>query len=814
MLPDPWLDEEIVSAGLRPPAFPDHTQLLNLILSAVPSASTNGIVVAGERGSGKSHLLLAIKAGLHPSLDVRTFTGKPELESTRYGALEAGAEAPVEQVAMPELHVLRALTDSLGPAEYLYTPPPARRRGRRRVEPLRRRPLVLLVDDIHFVDPASLAVLLQLLPGFGATLVATADSRRPLPEDLYHLWHDGFLEQYLLPPFTFNEAHSVCEEVLGGKVQRRASGLLAAMSGFNVGLLCLALEDARRAHLLVRHDGFWTIDARAHCTWPRVVEHIGAENALRPSEERQALELVALGEPVALDIVERRCGQKAVESLLSARDLRLLPGRPPLVRTSSWLRGEGTRLSVPRQKSTALRLAVEEPALSKETAPAMLRWMTWSLDSGLSLSDELILAAAPAADRPSTAELAVRAAAAVKDPGHLGEARLLKARALVAEGRLKAATPELQALTASELPAEVQEDAGHRLMALGLLGAVSDPGLQLGIAGLRGGVEPADPAERVIWNVRQAELLLLSGAAPAALARSSAAMSAISADPALEIFLPGVLLRHMVCLRYNLAWDELDSLVKCRWDYAVPAHLAWCMEVARGYGQLSQGLPLAARGTLEPVVAELHDAGLPPVSWLASSLLAYSEAMCGELEQAMSRVDPVPAATEDVKGKDLLHQLSALFAAAARDTSSSQRGHLFDLAEDFHKGQSPLLEAEALSLLTLNASSTAVDDLVLQRRLGELSRAVEGAGGASMSAFASALLGNDPRTLESAGRSLSTDRQFAQSAVCYSRAATGYEARMRSAASRRAMVMRGRLQAVFESADVPSPGWLPGTAGR
>ncbi len=154
------------------------------------------------------------------------------------------------------------------------------------------------MDDIHYIDPASLAVLLQLIPGFGATLVATAESRYPpLPQDLYQLWEDGFLEQYFLPPFSFKEAHALCETVLGGHVQRRASSLLAAMSGFNVGLLCLAVHDARRSGFLVQMDGFWTIDVRAPCDWPSVVEHVRAENVSRPPEERQALELIALAEP-------------------------------------------------------------------------------------------------------------------------------------------------------------------------------------------------------------------------------------------------------------------------------------------------------------------------------------------------------------------------------------------------------------------------------------------------------------------------------------------------------------------------------------
>ncbi|BCW58032.1 ATP-binding protein [Arthrobacter sp. StoSoilB20] len=810
MLPDPWLDEDTVTVGLRPSPFADRARLLDIILSAVPSPSTSGIVVTGDRGSGKSHLLLSIKAGLPETMDVRTFAGKPELKTISYGALGAAAESAGDSTMLPGLHVLRALTSTLGAAEYLYTPNSGRRRNKHQVRAARP-PLVLLVDDIHYFDPASLAVLLQLIPGFGATLVATADSRRPLPPDLYQLWEDGFLEQFFLPPFSFMEAHALAEAVLGGKVQRRASSLLAAMSGFNVGLLGIALNDARSAGLLAQKDGYWTIDVRAHCDWPGVVAQVQAENSARPAEERHALELIALAEPVAVDVVEHHFGHTAVEHLLANHHIRLLAGRPPLVRTSSWLRGEGTRLAVPRPRSLALRLGVEEPVLTRESAPTLLRWMNWTLDCGLTLSDELLLAAAPAADRPSTAELAIRAAAAVAAPGRKDEARLLRARALVAEGLLGEAAPELSELAAAGGSPEVKADAGHRLLALELLGAV--PG-----RAWRSGQEEEGSGEQgtaqLVRNVREAERLLLTGAAPEALERSTAAMAAVDANPALDMFRPAVLFRHVVCLRNNLAWSQVDALLDCPSAFVLPTYLAVCLDVARAYAELSQGLTRAAATTLEPVLAELPDAGLPPVLAFAAAMLAYCEALRGNPAQAMERCGQSVSALREVQDPGgLLAQLSSVYLAAAQDQLAGRPGHLMELAEQLRHQGNTMLEAEAVSLLMLNATSTAVEDLVLQRRLAGLAAGIHGARGTALGTFASALLNQDPKTLETAGRSLSADRLFAHAAMCYSLAASGYEARTRSAASRRASVLVERLRSAFDSGAVPPLGWVPGRAG-
>ncbi|MDD7835814.1 ATP-binding protein [Paenarthrobacter sp. AB444] len=828
MLPDPWLDEDHVTARLGSPHFPDRAQLLELVLSTVRSPSTTGIVVAGEKGSGKSHLLLSLKAGLPETMDVRTFAGS--LDATKYGVLAQGVpgaaprpgvsataassyyspahrpDAAMDEGPMPGLHVLRALTSTLGPASYVYSAPALRRRSKR--HDLSSKPqLVLLVDDIHYVDPASLGVLLQLIPGFGAKLVATADSRRPLPQDLYQLWEDGFMEQYLLPPFTLTEAHAVCVSLLGGKVQQRASSLLAAMSGFNVAVLCLAVEDARRAGLLVRREGYWTIDTRAHCYWPGVVEHVQADNEVRPAEERLALELVALAEPVAFEILERHCGQKAVENLLADRRIRLMPGWRPMVRMGSWLWGEATRLAVPRSRSLALHQQIEEPGLTRETAPSMLRWMTWTLDCGLDLADELLLAAAPVADRPSTAELVLQAAAAVKGADHVEEAGMIRARALIAEGRIAEATPVLRQLAVAG-PDEVKLDAGHRLMALELLGAVR--------ADLPAGEVADDPAGRIAADVREAERLLLSGAATQALVRSTQAMKAVGNDPAMETFRAGVLLRHVICLRHNLGWNAMGPLLDDP-AHDIPRPVAECSEVARAYVQLSQGFARAARVTLEEVLAELSDAGLPPVRSFAQAMLAYCEALSGDPAAALARAKQgtrkAHRASARTSPEDLLPQLSSLYIAGARDVASGTATHLPALAGQFHGQGKVLLEAEALSLLALNASSTAVVDDAVPSRLAAAATAVEGAGGAALRAFAGALFEDEPKALEAAGRSLSADRLFAHAELCYAKAAPAYRARSRAAAARRSDALAERLRSVLGSGTVPPLGWLPGRAG-
>ncbi|MFP3637046.1 hypothetical protein, partial [Bacillus sp. SIMBA_033] len=60
----------------------------------------------------------------------------------------------------------------------------------------------------------------------------------------------------------------------------------------------------------------------------------------------------------------------------------------------------------------------------------------------------------------------------------------------------------------------------------------------------------SEDADSLTGAVRESERLVLAGNFRAGLAPSSAAMDNIAADPRLEVFRPGVILRHMVALRY------------------------------------------------------------------------------------------------------------------------------------------------------------------------------------------------------------------------------------------------------------------------
>jgi hypothetical protein len=124
------------------------------------------------------------------------------------------------------------------------------------------------------------------------------------------------------------------------------------------------------------------------------------------------------------------------------------------------------------------------------------------------------------------------------------------------------------------------------------------------------------------------------------------------------------------------------------------------------------------------------------------------------------------------------------------------------------------LEAEALSLLALNAGRAGVVDPAILPRLAAAASGVEGTGGAALRTFAAAMVEDDPKSLEAAGRSLSADRQFAHAALCYARAAAGYQAKVRTAAARRVSVLVERLRGVTESEAVPPLGWVPGRAGN
>ncbi|MFL6122631.1 ATP-binding protein [Actinophytocola sp.] len=123
-----------------------------------------------------------------------------------------------------------------------------------------RRPVVL-ADDAHRADPASMLVLLWLHRHRGAFLLLThpgadADVR---PDPLDCLRYEPGFEYLELPPLSLYEVRVLLAGMLGGPARSATSDALHAATGGNPGLLRdLVLHQALRDHM-VQVDGKWAL---------------------------------------------------------------------------------------------------------------------------------------------------------------------------------------------------------------------------------------------------------------------------------------------------------------------------------------------------------------------------------------------------------------------------------------------------------------------------------------------------------------------------------------------------------------------------
>jgi hypothetical protein len=298
----------------------------------------HGSVIVGEAGAGKSALARAVAdavaaGGLLVVRLLATAAGR----SIPYAAL-----APLVPLDSTNLHP--ALVPGL---------------VQRRLGELatRGRP-VLLVDDAHWLDDHSASALLTVIAaGSAAALVTIRSGGRPSPA-VTALWKERLLDRIDLPPLTLGESGALLRARLKGDVAAMTTQLLWDRSRGNALYL---VELARYGILtgrLTDTNGVWWWSGGTDLP-PRLVELLGHRlDDLTPAA-RDAVDLLALGEPLPYDTLAGLCPAEAILELdqrgiitseTSAGVVRVQIAHPMLLAVA------GHRLSAVRRRALAGRL--------------------------------------------------------------------------------------------------------------------------------------------------------------------------------------------------------------------------------------------------------------------------------------------------------------------------------------------------------------------------------------------------------------------------------------------------------------------------
>jgi DNA-binding CsgD family transcriptional regulator len=312
---------------------------------------------------------------------------------------------------------------------------------------------VLVIDDAHLLDAASAAQVWQLA-ATGTAVVAAVRAGAPVPADIERLWRADRCRRLELLPFDQADVQVLLETVLGDDVEDRVTRLLTRRTSGNALLLRELVRSAVDSGALVRRHGVWSLAGELPLG-SGVRELIRGGLAGLDQAELRVAQLLAVGEPVTLDVADMLVGRPMLEALEEKRVVALQEAVDgPAVTLGHPLYGEVLRADIPALRLRRLRL---ELAQAIAAAPAVhprdvVRAALWRLEAGAPGEAASLLAAAGLA-RAFSAAAAERLAEAAVAAGATVDGAILLASLLTMLGRVAEAERWLHRLPAEGLSA-------------------------------------------------------------------------------------------------------------------------------------------------------------------------------------------------------------------------------------------------------------------------------------------------------------------------------------------------------------------------
>lgn len=389
---------------------------LERVLAAV-EAGAAGIVLTGAAGVGKSRVARAAMTELgRRGLPTEWIQSSDAVSDLPLGAF--AALLPKDSAAATPLDLLRRTASLL------------QGRGRKRR-------LVLVVDDAHLLDPASATLVHQVATSDAVFVLATMRTGESAPDAVVALWKDGLAERIELDVLDADTTSAVLHAALGGDVQlATAHRLWSATRGNALFLHELTLAGIASGALAL-HDGVWAWRGPLAGDG-RLLDVLEARLAPLAEDERHALDLLAVGEPVGVDVFERLVGIDVVDRL-ERQELVVVrrDDRREEVSLSHPLYRELLRAAMTDDVRARAREALAQTieASGRRRRGDQLRVALWRLDGSADADPDLLIAAAADAEARFDADLAERLARAAVDRGGGAAAWHAVASALRVQGR-------------------------------------------------------------------------------------------------------------------------------------------------------------------------------------------------------------------------------------------------------------------------------------------------------------------------------------------------------------------------------------------
>src|SRR5579863_8104630 len=213
-----------------------------------------------------------------------------------------------------------------------------------------RRLLLLVVDDAQLLDDGSAALVHQLVHERSCSVLASLRTPGPAPDPVTALWKDGLAERIELRCWTHKQTEAVLTNVLGGPVTAGTVRQLFQVSRGNALYLRELLIGAVESGTLTEAGGIWAL--RQPLTAPgRLVELVAARLAGLAPGTVAVIELLAVGEPLGVQVLERITDPASLEDAEAQGLVQVhQDGRRIEARLAHPVYGEVLRQSLPRSR--------------------------------------------------------------------------------------------------------------------------------------------------------------------------------------------------------------------------------------------------------------------------------------------------------------------------------------------------------------------------------------------------------------------------------------------------------------------------------
>lgn len=265
--------------------FVGRDEELRSIAATYRDASASGVVIVGDAGVGKTRLAREALARL----------GAPGRRTEWVTATRSAAAIPLGAVS----HLLPPdCPDDGGLGAFLHATRHFTAGGRR---------VVLVVDDAHLLDDPSAALVHLLAVRRLAYVLVTVRSGEDTPDAVAALWRENLTARLDLGPLGSPALDTIVDHALDGVLDTVSRRELHRICAGNPLLLRELLQAGTETSALREQAGLWRWTGGMPVT-TRLTEVVAARLDTVPDDVSDALEVIACGEPLSLDLLDRLVG--------------------------------------------------------------------------------------------------------------------------------------------------------------------------------------------------------------------------------------------------------------------------------------------------------------------------------------------------------------------------------------------------------------------------------------------------------------------------------------------------------------------------